>query len=177
MATATGYGSRDTVRVAGGASVAIRPITPDDAADLDDLYAGCSDQSRYQRLHSCRRRLRNGEAEYLAGADGRTRIALVATVDGRLVADARAEPLGGGDVEAALLVHDDLHRGGLGRALLARLIDRAAAAGYRRMLLHVLPENRAMVGLAGRFGATPVGTDGWAVTFAIPLPPTGRFGG
>jgi GNAT superfamily N-acetyltransferase len=177
MATAIMQPTQETVVLGDRRSVMIRPISPADAAPLGDFVARCSADSLYLRFHSGRRRLRTGEAEYLAAADGRERIALVATVDGRLVADARVEPLRGADGEAAVLIADELHRCGLGRALLSRLIELATARGYRRLLLHVLPENAAMVRLAGRFGATPIATDGWTVTLGIALPLSQRFGG
>jgi GNAT superfamily N-acetyltransferase len=176
MRTATHDETAKCAIAADGTTVSIRAVTPADDTGLADLYGGCSDQSRYLRFHAHRRGLRTGEAAYLAAADGRQRIALVATAADRLVADARVEPLGGGDGEAAVLVADDAQRGGLGGALLTRLTDRATTAGYRRLLLHILPENTGMLRLAGRFGATPVSTDGRAVTFVIPLPLSGRFG-
>lgn len=165
----------DELALRDGSSVRIRPIRPDDADGLVDLFARCTDRSRYLRFHSWKRRLRTSEAQYLAGCDGRRRIALVATVPDsgqeRIVADVRLEPLDDGDAEAALLVRDDLQGCGLGGALLARLLAEAAAGGRRRLILEILPENRAMVGLAGRFGATPLSSDGRSVRFALPVPP------
>src|SRR4051794_32386129 len=100
MPTATVQTTQDEVMLADGVTVRIRPVRPDDAAALAELYGGCSARSRYLRLHSCRQRLCSGEAELMAAADGTGRIALVGTVDGRLVADGRVEPLQGGNCEA-----------------------------------------------------------------------------
>lgn len=169
MPTATQPAARADLELAGGTIVEIRPIQPADAPELVELYRRCSAQSRYLRFHSWKPRLRGCEAEYLAAADGERRLALVATAEGYLVADAHVEPLEDGDAEAAVIVRDDFHGRGLGRALVAALVDRAAAGGYRRLLLHVLPENEAMVRLASRFGAAVVGTDGPAVVFAVAL--------
>lgn len=138
----------------------IRPVTPDDAGRLIDLVDRCSDGARYLRFHAAKPRLRVPEAEYLAAVDGRARVALVATgtEDGeeRIVADARFDVVGDGDAEAALLLRDDVTNRGLGTLLLDRLLEVAAGLGIRRILLDILPENRAMLALAHRVGAQPV---------------------
>jgi L-amino acid N-acyltransferase YncA len=56
---------------------------------------------------------------------------------------------------------------GLGRLLFQRLVDAARQLGVRRILLEILPENRPMLALAGRFGAEPVSFDGQAVRYAL----------
>ena len=97
----------------------IRPVTAADAGRLVDLHARCSETARYFRFHAAKPRLRAAEADYLAGVDGRARVALAATVveDGgeRMVADARFDVVGDGDAEAALLIRDDMAGRGLGR--------------------------------------------------------------
>ena len=149
----------------------IRPVTALDAGRLAELHARCSEQAQYFRFHASKPRLRAAEADYLAAADGRARVALAATVteDGeeRIVADARFDVLGDGDAEAALLVRDDMAGRGLGRLLLTRLLELAAGLGVRRVLLDILPENRAMLALARRFGGEPLGFDGRSVLYAV----------
>jgi RimJ/RimL family protein N-acetyltransferase len=149
----------------------IRPITNADAERLVDLFARCSDEARYFRFHAAKPRLRSAEAEYLAAADGQARVALAATAleegQERIVADARFDVVGDGDAEAALLVRDDVAHRGLGTLLLDRLLDRAAELGIRRVLLDILPENRAMLALARRVGAEPVGFDGRSVLYGV----------
>lgn len=151
----------------------IRPVTTADAGKLVDLVARCSEDARYFRFHAAKPRLRPAEAEYLAGADGRVRVALAATVveDGeeRIVGDARFDVVGddGGEAEAALLLRDDVTNRGLGTLLFDRLLENAAALGVRRLLLHILPENRAMLALANRVGAETVGFDGRSVLYAV----------
>lgn len=149
----------------------IRPVRADDAGRLVDLHARCSDQARYFRFHAAKPRLRAAEAEYLAAADGRGRVALAATVteDGeeRVVADARFDLVGNGDAEAALLIRDDMAGRGIGTLLLDRLVTLAAAGGVRRILLDILPENRAMLALARRAGGEPIAFDGQSVLYAV----------
>jgi RimJ/RimL family protein N-acetyltransferase len=151
----------------------IRPLTAADADRLVDLCGRCSDGARYFRFHAAKPRLRPAEACWLAAVDGRARVALAATVteDGeeRIVADARFDVTGDGEAEAAFLVRDDMAGRGLGRLLLERLVEQAAALGVRRLVFDILPENRAMVALARRAGAEPVGFDGRSVLYALPV--------
>lgn len=153
------------------ATLQIRPVRADDAQRLVDLHARCSEEARYFRFHAAKPRLRAAEAEYLAGADGQARVALAATVteDGeeRIVADARFDIVGGGDAEAALLIQDDMTGRGLGTLLLDRLLGLAADHGVSRVLLDILPENRAMLALARRAGGEAVGFDGCSVLYAV----------
>jgi acetyltransferase len=152
-------------------TLSIRPVTTDDADRLVDLHARCSDEARYFRFHAAKPRLRAAEAGWLAAADGRARVALAATVteDGeeRIVADARFDIVGDGVAEAALLVRDDLAGRGLGRRLLEHLLERAAGLGVHRVVFDILPENRAMLALARRVGAEPVGFDGRSVLYGV----------
>ncbi|MEW6473405.1 MAG: GNAT family N-acetyltransferase [Actinomycetota bacterium] len=149
----------------------IRPVTPADAERLVDLVARCSDDARYFRFHAAKPRLRAAEAAYLAAVDGRSRVALAATAvengEERIVADARFDVIGDGDAEAALLLRDDVTNRGLGTLLLDRLLEMAAGLGLRRLLLDILPENRAMLALARRVGAQAIGFDGRSVLYAV----------
>jgi acetyltransferase len=102
-------------------------------------------------------------------------VALAATAveDGeeRIVADARFDVIGDGDAEAALLLRDDVTNRGLGTLLLDRLLEMAAGLGLRRLLLDILPENRAMLALARRVGAQAVAFDGRSVLYAVSVTP------
>jgi GNAT superfamily N-acetyltransferase len=168
----------DLVMLGDGRVVQIRPVVDADADGLVELHLRCSPASRYFRFHSPKPRLRPVEAAYLAGAGGSERVALVATIveDGeeRIVADARIEPTPTGDGEVALLVRDDLQGIGLGRRLLTLLIDAAARRGRRRLLLHVLADNHAMLTLASEFDADPISSDGPVVLLAIIVAPVAR---
>jgi GNAT superfamily N-acetyltransferase len=161
----------DRVMLGDGRVVQIRPVVEGDAGGLVDLHLCCSPQSRYFRFHSPKPRLRPAEAAYLARADGTERVALVATLvedsQACIVADARMEPIATGDGEVALLVRDDCQGLGLGRRLLALLIDAAARQGRPRLVLHVLADNYAMLALAGEFDAEPIGSERGTVGLAI----------
>ena len=149
----------------------IRPVRADDAERLVDLHNRCSEQARYFRFHAAKPRLRAAEAEYLSAVDGEARVALAATTveegEERIVADARFDVLGDGDAEAALLLRDDVAGRGLGTLLLDRLLERAAPLGVHRVLLDILPENKAMLALAHRVGAEPIAFDGRSFLYAV----------
>jgi len=153
----------------------IRPVQADDAERLVDLHNRCSDEAFYFRFHAAKPRLRAAEARYLAAVDGEARVALAASTieegEERIVADARFDLVGDGDAEAALLLRDDVAGRGLGTLLLDRLLERAADLGVRRVLLDILPENKAMLALAHRVGAAPIASDGRSFLYAVEVYP------
>ena len=67
-----------------------------------------------------------------------------------------AEHDGGTAEMARLYVRPAYRRGGIARALVSRVMEEAAAAGYRRMVLHTLPEWRAARALYGALGFEPM---------------------
>lgn len=150
----------DTVTLADGIRVAIRPIRPDDAPRLQAAFKRLDPETRYRRFLAIKPHLSDGDARYLAGADGRDHVALVATpVDGseeiiavarfvRLRHDPRA-------AEFAIVVEDRFQGKGLGRALLERLVGEALARGVERFAAVMLSDNvaarRLFMQLAGSF--------------------------
>jgi GNAT superfamily N-acetyltransferase len=126
-----------------GEEVRIRRLTPADAPLLDRILDGMSPMSRYRRFHSPKPRLTSAERAYLAGADGRDHLALVAL-------DAHGAPLGVARAvrlaedpraaELAVSVIDAFHRRGLGMELVNRLADDAAAVGIDRLVAVVLTD-------------------------------------
>lgn len=82
---------------------------------------------------------------------------LVATVEGRVVGYAyvvlfRKRPAYRYSVKHSIYVHQDHLGRGVGRALLAELIDACAAAGFRQMIGYVDADNAASLGLHAAFG-------------------------
>lgn len=116
-----------------------------DPDDLISLVAACSPESRYLRFHTGMAHLRPTAAAQLAVADG---YALgLRTWDGDLVADARYIVTGDGEAELAILVADAHQGKGLGRALLAVLLEAAAGAGITTLTGYVLGSNDTIMGL------------------------------
>jgi acetyltransferase len=82
--------------------------------------------------------------------------------DEAIVADARyvRDASDDGVAEFAIAVADEWQGRGLGRALLARLVDQARRQGLRRLLGDVLHENRRMMALVREAGGRFVGVPG-----------------
>jgi GNAT superfamily N-acetyltransferase len=130
--------------------VTLRDLRRDDSDLLDTIVAGLSPQSRYLRFHSPIPALSAGLRRVLLDVDGHDRIALVAeTDDGTAVGIARVirDPRRPEQGELAVEVVDAWHRRGVGRGLVAAVVERASAAGVRRLTARVLDENAAALGL------------------------------
>jgi RimJ/RimL family protein N-acetyltransferase len=153
VATPTEY-PRELAHDAGlrdGSSVHIRPIRPDDAPRLQELY------DRLSRFFTIMKRLPPDWARILATVDYRRRLALVAEHDGdhgvELVGVGRYEPTDEPDTaEVAFVVQDGWQSRGLGTILIRELLDAADARGIRRFRAYVLADNRRMLDLIRRFG-------------------------
>src|SRR5262245_41447786 len=77
-----------------GASLRLRPIRPDDAPRLVELYGRLSQDTAYQRFFTVMKRLPPDWARFLAAVDYQRRLALVVEDprDRALIAVARYEP-------------------------------------------------------------------------------------
>jgi GNAT superfamily N-acetyltransferase len=149
--------------------IRIRPLEPPDGELLDVVLDGMSPQSRYTRFHGPKPRLSASERAYLAGADGRDHLALVAL-------DPAGAPLGiargvrlredPAAAEIAAEVVDVWQHRGLGTTLLARLARQAAAVGIGRFTATVLAQTGLQRALRRR-GWRSIATDGLTVTLEI----------
>jgi RimJ/RimL family protein N-acetyltransferase len=140
------------VRLKDGTEVRLRPIQPDDAPRLVELYDHLSRHTAYQRFFTVMRRLPPDWARMLARVDYRRRLALVAEIGPELIAVARYEPTDEPDtVEVAFVVHDGFQGKGLGAILLRDLIEAAHERGVRRFRAYVLADNVRMLDLLARF--------------------------
>ena len=145
-----------TVTLPGG-RIRLRPIRPDDAPRLVELYDRLSQHSAYQRFFTVMQRLPPDWARFLAAVDHRRRFALVAEDAGvpepTLVGVARYEPWPDDEtVELAVVVQDSWQGRGLGTLLLQDLMHAAELNGIRRFRAYVLAENRRMLHLLSRHG-------------------------
>jgi len=139
-----------------GTPVRIRPIHPEDAGRLIEMYDRLSRHTAYQRFFTVMRRLPPDWARMLANVDYHRRLALVAEHDEpagpELIAVARYEPSGQpGMVEVAFVVQDGWQNRGLGTILLGDLLSAAEARGFTRFSAYVLADNMRMLDLLARF--------------------------
>lgn len=118
-------------------------------------------------------RLQNFDAE-LAALPGRyagpAGALLLATVDARPAGCVALRDVGGGVCEMKRLYIDPSARSlGLGKRLVAAILDRAKSLGYRRMVLDSTPEMSRAVALYRSFGfqeVEPYGESSHALFFA-----------
>jgi GNAT superfamily N-acetyltransferase len=134
-----------------GSTIHLRPIRPDDAAKLLDLYHRLSRRSLYHRFFAVPR-ADPIYAEYLASVDYLGHFALVAEVTEQIVGVARyyrnAEfP---GRAEAAFAVADAWQARGLGPLLLDRLAEIAAAEQISVFEGQALTGNQPMIKVLSR---------------------------
>jgi acetyltransferase len=140
-----------------GPRVTLRPIRPEDAEMEQEFVKRLSSESRYFRFMDTLRELTPLMLVRFTQIDYDREMAFVATVAGEAreteVAVARyvANP-DGESCEFALVVADGWQGRGLGRRLMEQLIAVARARGLRRMIGHVLAENRGMIALAQKLG-------------------------
>ena len=168
--------------LAGGASFHLRPIRPEDAPGLVELARRCEPGDLRASLFGASRDGTATLAARLSQIDYDREISLVATAlpqgaatpeilgMARLCSDPNFET---GLFE--ILVRSDLKRQGLGRSLLAALVGTAGARGLSRMRCRVAAANAAMIHMAERLGAAPVGDTAAqaTITLDIPLRPPG----
>jgi RimJ/RimL family protein N-acetyltransferase len=143
-----------TIRVRGGAELAVRALVPEDRGLVAGVFDGLSERSRFLRFMSPMPRLPQRTLTALTAVDHCDHLALVALHECRPAGIARYVRDGSDRTTAdfAISVVDEWQGRGLGRALTAALCEAAAARGVRRLTMDVHPENVVMRGLARSLG-------------------------
>jgi RimJ/RimL family protein N-acetyltransferase len=132
----------------------VRPMTPDDGAALDAVFAGMSPESRRLRYLRPLHRLSPSVRAALLDVDGDRHAAFVAEHGRpdrrRAVGIARYVVDGDGHAEIAYEVVDAWQGRGVGTVLLDRLLEAARVHGVRTVEASVLPDNAASLRLLRR---------------------------
>lgn len=136
-----------------GRAVRLRLAGPADVPAIARLFTELSPES-------FRLRFQGGQptpylVTRLAGIDRPGTLCIVADLPaepGRLAAEARYVPMGDGVAELAVTILDSYQGAGLGRRLLAALVESAAAAGIERLRAVVSISNAPMLHLLAPFG-------------------------
>jgi acetyl coenzyme A synthetase (ADP forming)-like protein len=131
------------VVLADGGSAHLRPVRPDDRAELRALYESLSDESRYLRFFSPAPAALAGTIGPRVEMDER-HFALVAEIGDRIVGVADYYRKLDDVAEVAFTVRDDEQGRGLGTLLLDHLAEVAADHGIHAFVAQVLSENEAM---------------------------------
>ena len=141
------------VVLADGGVVHVRPIQPTDADQLVAFHSALSDRSRYFRFFSPHPRLSDSEVERFTTVDMTDRVALIAELEGELVAVGRFDRRpGGDDAEVAFVVADAQQGRGIATVLLEHLAAMARERAITRFTAEVLPSNRAMLNVFASVG-------------------------
>ena len=140
----------------GGETLRIRPIRPQDEPLLQSFTKRLSPEDIRLRFFGPLRELSHEMAARLTQIDYDREMAFL-LLDGeqllgvgRLAADPGFE-----QAEFALIVSSDRQRRGYGALLLGHVLDYAKSRGVKRVVGHILRENRRMIDLAERLGFTP----------------------
>ena len=141
-----------------GTRLTIRPIRPEDKAELTAALGRLSEATVHKRFMSPKTSFSAAELRYLTEVDGHHHVALVAEeteAPHRIVAVARYVALADepGTADVAIVVGDAIQGQGLGSVLAAHLAEEAARQGVQRFSATMLGDNRAahrlMAHLAG----------------------------
>jgi len=136
----------------------VRPIRPEDAPAHEAFFAALSVQDIHFRMFGAMRALSPAQLARFTQIDYAREMALIATRPGP---DGAAETLGVARVaidpdgivgEFAIVVRSDLHRRGLGRLLMDRLLDYCRTRGLERVRGVALADNVVMHRLARACG-------------------------
>ena len=156
---------KDASAASGATEVTIRPIRPEDEPLLVDFHHTLSDASVYLRYFQVQKldsRIAHENLIRRCCVDYDREIALVVdrinpqSREHEILAVGRlTRPLGQQEAELGILVTDRHQGAGLGRELVARLIDIARAERIHTIVAHILAQNTPMLALARRFGFTP----------------------
>ena len=136
-----------SVTLADGAQILIRPIERDDAPGLDASFEHLSEVSRYRRFLRSIDHLSKPQLAFLTDVDHQMHEALVAidAASGEIVGVARfvRGPEDLKQAEVAVVVVDPWQHRGIGGALTERLAARARGAGVERFTARMLIGNHA----------------------------------
>ena len=124
----------------------LRPIEADDAERLVEFHSHLSPRSCYLRFFTFHPTLSPKEVEHFTCVDYIDRLALIAEVDGTLIAVARFDRHEGTtEAEVAFVVADDYQGHGIASLLLDELVLAARERGITTFLAETLSENHAML--------------------------------
>jgi acetyltransferase len=169
-----------------GRSLLLRPIRPEDEARHRAFLESLDPEDLRLRVFSSRRELPRSELARLVQIDYAREMAFVAVTEAehgasepRIIGVVRAvcDP-DNVEAEFAIIVRSDMHRQGLGRMLMRKMIGHLQARGTQRMVGEVLPENRSMAALAHAMGLRTEGVarGGEGRRFVMALTPPGAPG-
>jgi len=165
-------------RLADGAEIFFKYLAPDDKENLNEGFRRLSKESRYKRFFAYKSELSPKELKYFTEIDGVNHVAVAAghrlphgTVEGIGVARFVRREQEPDAAEPAIAVVDEWQGKGVGKALLAKLVEAARERGIRRFVGSALADNEAMLAILEKTGRAELHFDGDYVYFEFPLEP------
>lgn len=139
--------------------ISVRTAVPSDRDSIEAMHSMCSLESRIGRWHAP---LRTVPARYLDDAlGGRPGHACAVASVGIDVIGFASAVRGFGDCwEIGVLVRDDLHRRGVGSALIDVVVCTASGRGAVAIAADLRPDRRFLLDVLGRYGALEIRVDG-----------------
>lgn len=151
--TASALRWESNVVLGSGDTAYIRPLTPDDTANLLAFHERQSEQSVYSRYFSPKPTLSPNDLAHFTTVDMVDRAALAVESQDKFVAWASYERWPGrNEAEAAFMVDDEHHGRGIATLLLEHLAAIARTNGIERFTAEVLGENRGMLTVFSKAG-------------------------
>ncbi|MCB9418246.1 MAG: GNAT family N-acetyltransferase [Ardenticatenaceae bacterium] len=147
----------DSFETKTGIVVRVRPLLPEDAPYLVDIFEHMSADSRYRRFHQPVNHLSPeriwAEAESIAHTP--EQVGFIAFADlpgdpGTPVGAVRCVCLGDGKAETAVSVRDDMQKQGIGSHLLSLLVKEARNHGVTKLLATIQSSNRSIIHILNR---------------------------
>jgi GNAT superfamily N-acetyltransferase len=155
----------------------MRPIRPDDAAGLMAFHLHLAPRSVYLRFFTFHPTLSEAEVQRFTCVDYVNRLALVAEIDGNLIAVGRFESKPGeAEAEVAFVVADEYQHHGIGSLLLDELAQAARSRGISTFTAETLGENCTMLDVF-RHAGFPVSSsvEYGTVMLRFPIEPTEKY--
>jgi RimJ/RimL family protein N-acetyltransferase len=158
MSNAANYAERQELR--DGTSLEVRALKPEDESGMLSAIERTGVESLRRRFFVMKREFSEKERNFFMKVDFINHVALVAVAQ----EDDKPTIVGGGRyivfepqrAEMAFVVVDAWQGRGIGSILLRHLIKIAGDAGLHELIAEVLPENRAMLKVFGKYGFKPV---------------------
>jgi GNAT superfamily N-acetyltransferase len=170
-------GFDNDVVCSGNITIHIRPIRPDDAPRLAAFHRHLAPHSIYLRFFSFHPYLSERELENFTCVDYEDRFALVAELDGQLLAVGRYDRTPDTtEAEVAFVVADDFQHHGIGGLLLDELARAAMERGITTFVADTLQENHTMLDIFFHSGfLVSTGCEYGILTLRFPIEPTEAY--
>jgi RimJ/RimL family protein N-acetyltransferase len=154
MTEPANYSASETLR--DGRSICIRALHPRHRSAVLEAVKRTSAKSLFRRFFGPRREFSESEIRFFLNVDFVNHVAIIAEIDengkAAVVGGARFIKLDAETAEMAFAVIDPYQGHGIGKMLMHHIAVLARAAGIRKLVAEVLPENTPMLKVMEKSG-------------------------